>query len=187
MTGRGLLGRFGPNHAADPVISKWKRDATGTVVKDKAGLPVLQFVAVKRLDTGDWAIPGGMVSPGENVSVTLKREFGEETMNSLEMTPEDAAALKNRLDQLFRRGVPVYSGYVDDIRNTDNAWMETVAVNFHDEVGDAFGEFKLAAGDDAGDVAWTDYTPDITLYATHGLFLKIIHRMRTSKPTSVVK
>ena len=29
----------------------------------------------------------------------------------------------------------VYEGYVDDIRNTDNAWMETVAVNFHDETG----------------------------------------------------
>ncbi len=29
----------------------------------------------------------------------------------------------------------VYSGYVDDIRNTDNSWMETVAMNFHDESG----------------------------------------------------
>lgn len=29
----------------------------------------------------------------------------------------------------------VYKGYVDDPRNTDNAWMETVAVNFHDEAG----------------------------------------------------
>lgn len=29
----------------------------------------------------------------------------------------------------------VFKGYVDDPRNTDNAWMETVAVNFHDESG----------------------------------------------------
>lgn len=29
----------------------------------------------------------------------------------------------------------MYKGYVDDPRNTDNAWMETVAVNFHDESG----------------------------------------------------
>ena len=29
----------------------------------------------------------------------------------------------------------VYAGYVDDPRNTDNAWMETVAKNFHDEAG----------------------------------------------------
>lgn len=32
----------------------------------------------------------------------------------------------------------VYKGYVDDPRNTDNAWMETVAVNFHDEKGLSF-------------------------------------------------
>lgn len=29
----------------------------------------------------------------------------------------------------------VYRGYVDDPRNTDNAWMETEAVNYHDETG----------------------------------------------------
>lgn len=25
LTGRGLLGRWGPNHAADPIVSRWKR------------------------------------------------------------------------------------------------------------------------------------------------------------------
>lgn len=29
----------------------------------------------------------------------------------------------------------MYAGYVDDPRNTDNAWMETVAYNFHDDTG----------------------------------------------------
>ena len=40
----------------------------------------------------------------------------------------------------------IYRGYVDDPRNTDNAWMETVAVNFHDESGTGLGLFKLSAG-----------------------------------------
>ena len=40
----------------------------------------------------------------------------------------------------------VYKGYVDDPRNTDNAWMETVAVNFHDETGESVGKFNLHAG-----------------------------------------
>lgn len=30
-----------------------------------------------------WAIPGGMVDPGEYVSTTLKREFMEEALNIL--------------------------------------------------------------------------------------------------------
>lgn len=25
LKGRGLLGRWGPNHAADPIVSRWKR------------------------------------------------------------------------------------------------------------------------------------------------------------------
>jgi ADP-ribose pyrophosphatase len=49
------------------------------------------------------------------------------------------------------------SRYVDDVRNTDNAWMETTCVNFHDEEGCSFSRFKLRAGDDAGDVAWTKH------------------------------
>ena len=30
----------------------------------------------------------------------------------------------------------LYRGYVDDPRNTDNAWMETVASHFYDKKGD---------------------------------------------------
>lgn len=38
--------------------------------------------------------------------------------------------------------VKVYKGYVDDPRNTDNSWMETVAVNFHDESGNYQGQYN---------------------------------------------
>ena len=50
--------------------------------------------------------------------------------------PHHVAALINSpLSLLPSLLVQVYSGYVDDIRNTDHAWMETVAMNFHDETG----------------------------------------------------
>ena len=39
--------------------------------------------------------------------------------------------------------VKIYKGYVDDSRNTDNAWMETVAYNFHDEDGSILSDFKM--------------------------------------------
>ena len=57
MIGRGCLGRWGPNHAADPIVTRWKRDGDGKVVM-VGGKPKLEFVAIKRKDTGDWAIPG---------------------------------------------------------------------------------------------------------------------------------
>ena len=68
MVERGALGKWGPNHAADPIVTRY----------DPARPQQIQMVAIKRGDTGEWAIPGGMVDPGESVSVTVKREFKEE-------------------------------------------------------------------------------------------------------------
>ena len=39
------------------------------------------------------------------------------------------------MEKMWKSGRELYKGYVDDPRNTDNAWMETVVVNFHDEDG----------------------------------------------------
>ena len=58
MTGRGLLGKWGPNHAADPVVTRWKRDENGNIILDSKDKPILQFVAIQRADTKEWAIPG---------------------------------------------------------------------------------------------------------------------------------
>lgn len=46
--------------------------------------PILQFCAIQRKDCGEWAIPGGMVDPGELITDTLRREFLEEAFNSLD-------------------------------------------------------------------------------------------------------
>ncbi len=56
---------------------------------------------------------------------------------------------KRGLTRLFIElifSLKIYKGYVDDPRNTDNAWMETVAVNFHDEDGSSLSRFPLEAG-----------------------------------------
>ncbi|XP_063076705.1 ADP-ribose pyrophosphatase, mitochondrial [Engraulis encrasicolus] len=178
VSGRGLLGRWGPNHAADPIVTRWKTDEAGKRVSHPdSSLPVLQFVAIKRRDCGEWAIPGGMVDPGECVSATLMREFSEEALNSL-VTP-NKAELHTRITQLFDSpGLQVYKGYVDDPRNTDNAWMETIAVNFHDEAGDSVSELPLEAGDDAGQVTWMDLDSAQPLYASHAHFLETVAKKR---------
>jgi ADP-ribose pyrophosphatase len=64
-------------------------------------------------------------------------------------------------------------GYVDDPRNTDNAWMETVACLFHDGEGNQIGQFKLKAGDDAKALQWMDIDDDLNLYASHKMFLML--------------
>lgn len=127
---------------------------------------VLEVVLIERQDTGEWAIPGGMVDPGEKVSATLKREFTEEALNS--------GASPDLLETFFSSGVEIYKGYVDDPRNTDNAWMETVAMNFHDETGDQVGQFNLEAGDDAAKVQWSEVNSNLKLYASHSEIIKTV-------------
>lgn len=112
------------------------------------------MVAIKRNDTGEWAVPGGMMECGDSVSETLKKEFGEEALNSIEASEEDKRDIELALNRLFSSGIEIYKGYVDDPRNTDNAWMETTAMNFHDEDGSGFSVFQLNAGDDAGAVSF---------------------------------
>lgn len=112
-----------------------------------------------------------MVDPGETVSATLRREFGEEALNLQSSDPARTARLRAQLDRLFQHGRTVYKGYVDDPRNTDQAWMETIVTNFHDETGDAAAALPLHAGDDAAAVRWMPITPDLRLYASHRSFV----------------
>ncbi|KAK3884163.1 hypothetical protein Pcinc_011563 [Petrolisthes cinctipes] len=173
VTGRGALGRWGPNHAADPIVTRWKIINKKRVHDEKTGRPILQFVCIQRRDCGAWAIPGGMVDPGERVSVTLQREFQEEALNSLEMTPQQKKQTEQQLKFLFSGGEEVYSGYVDDPRSTDNAWIETVAYNFHenDQNGILY-HLHLHSGDDAQAVTWKDICGEMNLYATHKDIIK---------------
>ncbi|XP_067142573.1 ADP-ribose pyrophosphatase, mitochondrial isoform X1 [Centruroides vittatus] len=172
LRGRGCLGRWGPNHAADPIVTRWKRENKDIIHHKTTKRPILQFVSIQRHDCGEWAIPGGMIDPGEFVSATLKREFCEEALNSLCLTQSDKQKLEEKLEDFFKKGKEIYKGYVDDPRNTDNAWMETVAYVFHDDTGESIGKIHLEAGDDAAKVCWTDIDSELQLYASHKDFLR---------------
>uniref|UniRef100_A0A0V0GA23 Putative transient receptor potential-related channel 7 n=1 Tax=Triatoma dimidiata TaxID=72491 RepID=A0A0V0GA23_TRIDM len=175
LSGRGILGKWGPNHAADPILTKWKRDENHSVIYHEfSKKPILQFIGIKRRDCGEWAIPGGMVDSGETISQTLKREFMEEALNYLEMESEAKKEISCQLNCFFKNGIDIYKGYVDDIRNTDNAWIETVAQNFHDESGTIMDTLKLRAGDDAKDVLWIDISSNLNLYASHTYLIELV-------------
>lgn len=77
-------------------------------------------------------------------------------------------------------GIEIFSGYVDDPRNTDNAWIETVAFNFHDETGNILNSIKFVAGDDAKNVRWLDLDESIQLYANHKQIVKAVSERMNS-------
>lgn len=42
-------------------------------------LPDGQIVLIRRRDTGEWGLPGGMVNWGDDIPTTVRRELAEET------------------------------------------------------------------------------------------------------------
>ena len=108
LRGRGVLGKWGPNHAADPVVTRWSTAENGArKVEEATGRPVLEFVCIQRRDTGVWAIPGGMVDPGERVSVTVRREFMEEALDSTAAGRENVEELGAVISDFFDAGEEV--------------------------------------------------------------------------------
>ena len=102
-----------------------------------------------------------MVDMGESVSVTMRREFTEEAGNLA--TKEQRGRFEKLADELFASGRVVYRGYVDDPRNTDNAWIETTAFHYHCNM--ELGQMMpLKAGDDAADVMWLNVDDDEPKY-----------------------
>ena len=126
-----------------------------------------------------------MRDPDELITKTLVREFSEEALshnlayNNSDSIDVSAGDIEKKLNVFFRNGIQIYKGYVDDPRNTDNAWMETIACNFHDEKGDLVGTLDLQGGDDADKAVWMDLSSNLKLFASHVDFLQqvaVLHK-----------
>ena len=49
----------------------------------------------------------GMVDPGDNISITLRKEFAEEAMNCLEVNERDQKHIAKLLEKVFQNGYQV--------------------------------------------------------------------------------
>uniref|UniRef100_A0A8B9VTT1 Transient receptor potential cation channel subfamily M member 2 n=1 Tax=Anas zonorhyncha TaxID=75864 RepID=A0A8B9VTT1_9AVES len=116
LRGRGRLHSFGPNHALHPVVTRWRRNLDGSIIR-KSLKKMLEVLVAQYPLSDVWALPGGSLEPGETLPLKLKwilrREFWPQFQN------------------LLKQGTEIHKGYLDDPRNTDNAWVETVAVSIH--------------------------------------------------------
>ena len=98
------------------------------------------FQSVSRIDfssNSNWISHSIFQKLGQNsilsglkVHECLRKVFPPETFAQLEST-------------LFVNGVEIFRGYSDDSRNTDNAWIETVVFNYHDDDGSLLADVAL--------------------------------------------
>eukprot|EP00299_Pterocystis_sp_00344_P016591 c8320_g1_i1.p1 GENE.c8320_g1_i1~~c8320_g1_i1.p1 ORF type:complete len:1029 (+),score=272.11 c8320_g1_i1:453-3089(+) len=122
VRGRGVLGKWGPNHYATPVITR---------SNGEGGIDVLG-VLTKRADaTEEWTLPSSMAPPHDALGAF------RQSLTDL-ITDDETAQYRALLESTWSNGTQISCGYLDDSRNTDNAWMEYLVVHFHlpDELSD---------------------------------------------------
>jgi ADP-ribose pyrophosphatase len=152
IKGRGAWGKWGPNHAADAMLVRFNPTSKR-----------LEVLLIQR-KTGEWALPGGMLNPGETGRDAALRELQEET----------SVAIPNLEPKI------IFEGAVRlDPRDTDNAWAETtLALGF---VGKDGMLIKPKAGDDAAKSNWFEINEKLlaTLYSNHGALIRMgIERLK---------
>ena len=172
LRGRGLLGNWAGNQAADPLITR-----INLALVSEANPYGVEFIMIKRIDNGQWALPGGML---ERADGALPK--GPMRTALRELFEEAGVGNSSVFETLFEvNSHEIYTGYVDDPRNTDNAWMETVVAHLH--LTDALAAqipananiHKLKAGDDADAAKWAPVGGDDykKLFASHKKFVDL--------------
>lgn len=107
ITGRGMLNAWGPTLAVDAIIT----------TDELHGYE--ELLVIDRADNGRPALPAGKLTVNASNQIIEKERDGAKRE-----TFEETGVL---LD--FSGAREVFRGYVDDERNTDNAWMESVALH----------------------------------------------------------
>ncbi|RMZ97511.1 transient receptor potential cation channel subfamily M member 2 [Brachionus plicatilis] len=132
LRGRGVLEKWGVNHLVHLVITRWKKNAQFCAcVHSKDMRPILETIVFKCTDKKE-IMDGTEAYFLPNSSY----KFGTDNMYQIcakkicEIFPE---ITNDIIEKILTNTKRVYYGYLDDKRNTDNAWIETQCFNFHDE------------------------------------------------------
>ena len=81
---------------------------------------------------------------------------------------------------MLKKSRVIYEGYMDDCRNTDNAWIETQVKHIHDDSGvvSRFALNNCRQDEAVKEVAWCVCHKYLDLYAEHSKLLEMVARLK---------
>ncbi|KAK3579277.1 hypothetical protein CHS0354_033355 [Potamilus streckersoni] len=172
LQSRGILGRWGPNHHVDLVITRWKYDENNQKMM-KNGKPQFEFVAVRRSDTEPWALPESILVPGHSPTENLKIKFSDEALSLMGEDRIQMKKLKQEMKKILKKGKLIYKGYADDPRNTDNAWVESTVYLYRDKKY-VLRLFSIKAAASGLQTTWVIASSELPLHGAHSYFLMLV-------------
>ncbi|KAI0988321.1 hypothetical protein GJ496_004042 [Pomphorhynchus laevis] len=170
LRGRGCLNHWGPNHTYHFLISRWK----------DAYHQKLEFVSVYSLSLRQWIIPETQASVTRCIPDIVKATFIKELMNHTKVLSEQP--LKKQMLEKFLdddNAEVIYVGYLDDTRNTDNAWLETTILSYHDNDNETMRHFRLhdyRPSPTSEDVCWISIDSDVNMMPSHRDILLLLNK-----------
>jgi hypothetical protein len=175
LAGRGVLGRYGPNHGLIMLVSRCKRKGR-VAVRDAWDQPVVEYAMLRAAPTpgtgaDGWQSPGGIVMSVPDAIKEQQQTFLKTVLSAKKLPKTDRADITKKMGILFSNGIVIQSAYAtSDPRNTDNSWVELHMHHFHDETGEATRMLKLGGynpeakeeGDTTvGSAHWVEVTPEL--------------------------
>lgn len=144
VRGRGALVRWGPNKSIIAIVTRWKTHREKFAIIDDQ--QILEALVFKDKNSNEWKLPGGKILGIESAYGAVCRSFNklafqdEDSERSLSFQEKDminhfkSFARSDSSSDSSSDGFEahmIYRGYIDDVRNTDNAWVEAEIWNFH--------------------------------------------------------
>eukprot|EP00053_Salpingoeca_punica_P025338 m.16890 g.16890 ORF g.16890 m.16890 type:complete len:1448 (+) comp7747_c0_seq1:367-4710(+) len=171
ICGRGELYRWGPNHAVDVIVTRWKTMQNGSIM-EREGHRVMEYVCMVRRGENMRAIPGGFLLENEEPKDAAKRIFlNKVLLRSTEDASEDNLRRLQEQAELIDKADNLGAIYMHDWRNTDNAWVESTVFHIHDE--DGMSSDRIVLNADEG-VMWMVVHTNLPLFANHQVVLDAV-------------
>ena len=103
FAGRGSLGRWGPNHIADTIVTRWLRNENGEIVY-RSGKPVIEFLA-HELPGGAYELLTDYVEGEDIVPEFLRDVFG---FTKAAVDPTQGDDIADSIDEIFLHGLEIF-------------------------------------------------------------------------------